>query len=52
MSATLDADRFSKYFNGCPIIQVPGFTYPVSIVLNLSVLGFSFFCELLPNYNN
>ncbi|XP_078176454.1 helicase in vascular tissue and tapetum [Carex rostrata] len=29
MSATMDADRFSKYFNGCPIIQVPGFTYPV-----------------------
>ncbi|XP_042387566.1 DExH-box ATP-dependent RNA helicase DExH6-like [Zingiber officinale] len=29
MSATLDAERFSNYFNGCPIIQVPGFTYPV-----------------------
>ncbi|KAK3120042.1 hypothetical protein QOZ80_9AG0680360 [Eleusine coracana subsp. coracana] len=29
MSATLDAERFSKYFNGCPVIQVPGFTYPV-----------------------
>ncbi|KAJ3696156.1 hypothetical protein LUZ60_001533 [Juncus effusus] len=29
MSATIDADRFSKYFNGCPVIQVPGFTYPV-----------------------
>lgn len=31
MSATIDAERFSKYFNGCPIIQVPGFTYPVRI---------------------
>ncbi|GJM93020.1 hypothetical protein PR202_ga09535 [Eleusine coracana subsp. coracana] len=30
MSATLDAERFSKYFSGCPVIQVPGFTYPVS----------------------
>ncbi|GJN14786.1 hypothetical protein PR202_gb01645 [Eleusine coracana subsp. coracana] len=30
MSATLDAERFSKYFDGCPVIQVPGFTYPVS----------------------
>ncbi|KAL5791681.1 hypothetical protein ACOSP7_000275 [Xanthoceras sorbifolium] len=29
MSATLDADRFSQYFGGCPIIRVPGFTYPV-----------------------
>ncbi|KZV16627.1 hypothetical protein F511_12083 [Dorcoceras hygrometricum] len=29
MSATIDAERFSKYFGGCPIIQVPGFTYPV-----------------------
>ncbi|VVA90212.1 unnamed protein product [Arabis nemorensis] len=29
MSATLDAERFSGYFGGCPIVQVPGFTYPV-----------------------
>lgn len=29
MSATIDAERFSKYFGGCPIIRVPGFTYPV-----------------------
>ncbi|KAL6616121.1 hypothetical protein ACP70R_038391 [Stipagrostis hirtigluma subsp. patula] len=29
MSATIDAERFSQYFNGCPVIQVPGFTYPV-----------------------
>ncbi|KDP25957.1 hypothetical protein JCGZ_22947 [Jatropha curcas] len=29
MSATLDAARFSQYFGGCPIIRVPGFTYPV-----------------------
>lgn len=31
MSATLDADRFSQYFGGCPVIQVPGFTYPVKL---------------------
>ncbi|KAI4381208.1 hypothetical protein MLD38_007306 [Melastoma candidum] len=30
MSATLDAERFANYFGGCPIIRVPGFTYPVS----------------------
>ncbi|AQL00170.1 DExH-box ATP-dependent RNA helicase DExH6 [Zea mays] len=29
MSATIDAERFSQYFNGCSVIQVPGFTYPV-----------------------
>ncbi|XP_071696376.1 DExH-box ATP-dependent RNA helicase DExH6-like [Rutidosis leptorrhynchoides] len=29
MSATLDAERFSQYFGGCPIISVPGFTYNV-----------------------
>ncbi|EOA39070.1 hypothetical protein CARUB_v10011734mg, partial [Capsella rubella] len=29
MSATLDAERFSDYFGGCPVVRVPGFTYPV-----------------------
>ncbi|XP_074309023.1 DExH-box ATP-dependent RNA helicase DExH6 [Silene latifolia] len=29
MSATLDAERFSNYFGGCPVIRVPGFTHPV-----------------------
>ncbi|MED6179768.1 hypothetical protein PIB30_003984 [Stylosanthes scabra] len=29
MSATIDAARFSQYFGGCPVINVPGFTYPV-----------------------
>ncbi|XP_027331218.1 DExH-box ATP-dependent RNA helicase DExH6 isoform X2 [Abrus precatorius] len=29
MSATIDAERFSQYFGSCPIIHVPGFTYPV-----------------------
>ncbi|KAK9749788.1 hypothetical protein RND81_02G150200 [Saponaria officinalis] len=29
MSATIDAEKFSRYFGGCPIIKVPGFTYPV-----------------------
>ncbi|KAG4203115.1 hypothetical protein ERO13_A05G380800v2 [Gossypium hirsutum] len=29
MSATLDSERFSQYFGGCPIIRVPGFTYSV-----------------------
>ncbi|KAE8747229.1 hypothetical protein FOCC_FOCC006021 [Frankliniella occidentalis] len=29
MSATLNADHFSRYFNSCPSINIPGFTYPV-----------------------
>jgi ATP-dependent RNA helicase DHX8/PRP22 len=31
-SATLDADKFSSYFNGCPIFSIPGRTYPVEIL--------------------
>ncbi|CAD7930180.1 unnamed protein product, partial [Amoebophrya sp. A25] len=30
-SATLDAEKFSNYFDGCPIFSVPGRRYPVSI---------------------
>ncbi|XP_015579120.2 DExH-box ATP-dependent RNA helicase DExH5, mitochondrial isoform X2 [Ricinus communis] len=29
MSATLDAELFSSYFDGAPILRIPGFTYPV-----------------------
>ncbi len=29
MSATINADMFSRYFNNCPAIEIPGFTYPV-----------------------
>lgn len=30
MSATVDADRFSKYLDGAPVLQVPGRTFPVT----------------------
>ena len=30
MSATVDAERFSKYLDGAPVLQVPGRTFPVS----------------------
>nr|GMC48493.1 DExH-box ATP-dependent RNA helicase DExH6-like [Ipomoea batatas] len=40
MSATMDEERFSKYFGGCPIIRVPGFTYPVKTFYLEDVLGF------------
>lgn len=29
MSATVDADRFSRYLDGAPVLQVPGRTFPV-----------------------
>jgi HrpA-like RNA helicase len=29
MSATVDADVFSSYFVGCPVLTIPGFTFPV-----------------------
>ncbi|KAM7399204.1 hypothetical protein PAMP_018490 [Pampus punctatissimus] len=29
MSATLNADKFSKYFDKCPMIHIPGLTFPV-----------------------
>lgn len=31
-SATLDADKFSEYFNKCPIFTIPGRTYPVEVM--------------------
>lgn len=29
MSATVDAEKISTYFGGCPILYVPGRTFPV-----------------------
>lgn len=31
MSATLDAEKFQRYFNNCPLLAVPGRTHPVEI---------------------
>ncbi|KAH9223643.1 ATP dependent RNA helicase-like protein [Leptodontidium sp. 2 PMI_412] len=31
MSATVDADRFSKYLDGAPVLTVPGRTFPVTV---------------------
>ena len=28
MSATLNAQKFSTYFNECPVYEIPGFTFP------------------------
>nr|XP_055030353.1 ATP-dependent DNA/RNA helicase DHX36 [Misgurnus anguillicaudatus] len=29
MSATLNAEKFSRYFNNCPMVHIPGYTFPV-----------------------
>lgn len=29
MSATINSDVFSRYFNDCPVLVVPGMTHPV-----------------------
>ncbi|KAI0335964.1 P-loop containing nucleoside triphosphate hydrolase protein [Cubamyces sp. BRFM 1775] len=31
MSATLEAEKISNYFGGCPVLSVPGRTYPVDV---------------------
>ena len=31
-SATLDAEKFSRYFFECPIFTIPGRTYPVEVL--------------------
>jgi ATP-dependent RNA helicase DHX29 len=31
MSATMDADKLSRYFDGAPVLTVPGRTFPVDI---------------------
>lgn len=31
MSATLDAGKFQEYFHRCPLLTIPGRTYPVEI---------------------
>lgn len=31
MSATVDAEKISQFFGGCPFMQVPGRTFPVNV---------------------
>jgi HrpA-like RNA helicase len=41
MSATINAELFQKYFNGAPMLHIPGFTYPVQsfFLEDLSIPG-------------
>lgn len=32
MSATLDSEKFSKYFDDCPVVNVPGRMFNVDII--------------------
>lgn len=36
-SATLDGQKFSEYFYGCPVINVPGKLYPVQLLYSTEV---------------
>lgn len=31
MSATVDCNKFSAYFNRCPVVSIPGRTFPVEV---------------------
>jgi hypothetical protein len=45
MSATLDAEKFARYFWNCPVLHIPGFTFPVKELYMEDVLeltGFRF----------
>lgn len=41
MSATIESEKLSNYFNGCPIIKVPGRTYPVDVNFLEDAIEFS-----------
>ena len=41
MSATLNANSFSKYFSRCPVLNIPGLTHPVKEYFLEDVLEFT-----------
>lgn len=41
MSATLDSEKFSGYFQHCPVINIPGRTFPVQVFNVFADTGFS-----------
>ena len=43
MSATVDCGKFSNYFNRCPVINIPGRTFPVEVRVLVCVC-----CEVNP----
>ncbi|TIA91229.1 hypothetical protein E3P99_01191 [Wallemia hederae] len=43
MSATVDSEKISTYFGGCPVISVPGRTFPVEVCYLEDAIEFSGF---------
>ena len=41
MSATVDAEKISDFFGGCPTLSVPGRTFPVSTFFLEDAVEFS-----------
>ncbi|KAG1662621.1 Pre-mRNA-splicing factor ATP-dependent RNA helicase DHX15 [Nymphon striatum] len=37
MSATLEAEKFIKYFKNAPVLKIPGFTHPVELIYSPSL---------------
>ncbi|XP_017280214.1 ATP-dependent DNA/RNA helicase DHX36 [Kryptolebias marmoratus] len=44
MSATLNAEKFSKYFDNCPMIHIPGLTFPVEEYLLEDIVEMTRYC--------
>ncbi|CRL06068.1 CLUMA_CG018896, isoform A [Clunio marinus] len=52
MSATLNAEKFSQYFNDCPIVHIEGFTFPVEELYLEDVLEETEFDNFKPMTKN
>ncbi|XP_068613399.1 ATP-dependent DNA/RNA helicase DHX36-like [Brachionichthys hirsutus] len=44
MSATLNAQKFSKYFDHCPMVHIPGLTFPVEEFLLEDIVELTRYC--------
>ncbi|KAI9593481.1 P-loop containing nucleoside triphosphate hydrolase protein [Syncephalis fuscata] len=52
MSATVDTDKFRRYFDDCPVIQVPGRTFPVTVNYLEDIIEATVIIKLNNNNNN
>ncbi|XP_033228401.1 ATP-dependent DNA/RNA helicase DHX36 [Belonocnema kinseyi] len=52
MSATLNSEQFSRYYDNCPTIHIPGFTYPVQEFYLEDVLSLTRFRFPMDTKNN
>jgi ATP-dependent helicase HrpB len=49
MSATLDTDRVAAFLDGCPVVEVPGRTFPLDITYRPGVAIEDAITELVPS---